>query len=419
MVGVVVLLAGGALLGTSIAASAASPTLTVHPTTVASSSLTTLKLNGTGYPKKSTGIAFVCPVVPGEPTVTFGSYGTFPVGCGTYYLYTDPTGAILPGKSQILLTSGQVIANWSANQTDSTGGNADTDAANYPVPPYQGQTGSVVVYAVIVSNSTPYEASYTLGFGFSTPSTAAPTTTTTAPCDAVSKSADAYAGKGKMTVDPATCLVDGSVVKVSATGMTAGSLGSILECNSNSSQPTISYLGNAIPVSCSAVHIITVGDTGVYAANFTVGAGTVGPPTAGTDSAGNSAAADAAKYPCPPTAAQVSAGDTCVIAIADLAGDKIKVPIAFDTGKLGTTTTTTTAAKTTATTSSATTTASTTAVSSSKLAFTGTGAGVLWLALIGIALMLLGGLMLLLAGPRLVFAKAAHSSGRVIRRRDS
>ncbi len=158
---------------------------------------------------------------------------------------------------------------------------------------------------------------------------------------------------------------------------------------------------------------------GTYSGKFTILAGTTGPPTEGTDSAGNSAASDAAKYPCPPTAAQVSKGDHCDLAVGDLAGDEVPVPIAFNTNKLVITTTTT--AATTATTSSSgattATTSSSTSTSPSSLAFTGTGPGVWWLGLIGVVMMLLGGLMVLLAGPRVVLARAVHTSSRVFRRR--
>ncbi|HUI04500.1 MAG TPA: hypothetical protein VLZ77_13235, partial [Acidimicrobiales bacterium] len=66
--------------------------------------------------------------------------------------------------------------------------------------------------------------------------------------------------------------------------------------------------------------------------------GTVGPPVAATPDSctqdvpstsaitgctlGASPAADAAAYPCPPTAAQQAAGDTCVLAIGDANGDR-------------------------------------------------------------------------------------------------
>jgi hypothetical protein len=213
-------------------------------------------------------------------------------------------------------------------------------------------------------------------------------------------------------------------VTVSATGLTPNTkatpnaLGTVIECNSDAGQPTITFAGNAIPVSCSAVlgDSFTPNAQGTYSGKFTIVAGVTGPPTEGTDSAGNSAANDAANYPCPPTPAQVSKGDHCDVAVGDLAGDEIPVPISFNTNKLSTTTTT---AATTATTSSGVTatTSSSTSTSSTSLAFTGTGPGVWWLGLIGVLMMLLGALLLLLAGPRLVFARAVHTSSRVLRRR--
>ncbi len=48
-----------------------------------------------------------------------------------------------------------------------------------------------------------------------------------------------------------------------------------------------------------------------------------------TDSTGGSPATDAAKFPCPPTAAQQAAGDTCVIAFGDASGDQATANISF------------------------------------------------------------------------------------------
>jgi hypothetical protein len=417
MAGLAALVVGGALLGTSLVASASSPSITLNPTTVAKAGIIGIQISGSGFPANATGAAFVCPIVKGEPTVTVGSFGMWPVGCGDFDVFSKGNGHLK--FTVVSVVAGSVIASWPSTYIDSAKRAANTDAANFPVPPYKDEGGTVSVYVSFGSAAT--EASAPLTFGFQTPG--ATTTTTTSPCDAKSATAKATAGKGTATVDPATCLLNDSLVTVTATGITPKTLGSILECNTAKGQPTVTFVGEAIPVSCSSVsaYLFTSTASGGTSANFTVHAGVVGPPTSGTDSAGHSAASDAANYPCPPTAAQASAGVTCVIAVGDDAkpvGDEIPVPISFNTGKLvippttvPTTATTTKTGVTTATTSSA------TSASSGSLAFTGTGPGVWWLGLIGVLMMLLGGLMLLLAGPRLVFARAVHTSSRVIRRR--
>lgn len=428
MAGAAALVVGGALLGTSIAASAAGPTLSVAPNTVSSTAIIGIVPTGSGYPSKTTGAGLICPIVAGEPTVVLGSLGSWPVGCETYSLQSSAAGALK--STSFPLVSGKVIASWGATTTDSSGGNANKDALNYPVPPYADEHGTVEVYATFGASAS-VQGSAALTFSFVTTgstTTSSPTTTsTTAPCKAVSKTASATTGKGTVTVDPATCLVNGTVVNVTATGLTAKDTGSVLECNTDKSQPTVLVFDvEQVPVSCSSVaaDVFSTG-TGDYSTKFTVAEGVVGPPGTGTDTAGNSASADAAKYPCPPTAAQIAAGDQCVIAVGDEAvapskvGDQIAVPISFNTNKGATSppTTPTTASSATTTGGSTATTSGATTTSSSSLAFTGTGPGVWWLGLIGIMLMLLGGLLLLLAGPRLVFARAVHTSSRVLRRK--
>jgi hypothetical protein len=431
MAGAAALVVGGALLGTSLAASAASPTLSISPNMVTSTGIVGIVPTGTGYPSSATGAGLICPIVTGEPTVVLGSLGSWPVGCETFGLNSKANGSLKP--TSFPLVSGKVIAQWGPTTMDSAGHLANTDALNFPVPPYVDEHGSVEVYATFGSSATE-QGSATLSFNFNTPgattTSTSSTTTTTQPCKAESKTASASTGRGTVTVDPATCLVNGTVVSVKATGLTPHDSGSVLECNTDKSQPTMTVLGAKIPVSCSAAlaKIFSTG-SGSYSTTFTAVEGTPGPPTTGNDSTGKSGAADAALYPCPPTAAEISKGDGCVIAVGDLAiapskvGDEIAVPILFNTAKgAKSPPTTATTASSSATTSggggTTATTSSATSATSGSLAFTGTGPGVWWLGIIGIMLMILGALMLLLAGPRLVFARAVHTSSRVIRRRN-
>jgi hypothetical protein len=142
----------------------------------------------------------------------------------------------------------------------------------------------------------------------------------------------------------------------------------------------------------------------------------------GTDSTGGNPYTDAAGYPCPPTAAQQAAGDTCVIAVGDTGGDQVTVPISFNTAVPVPPTTIGTEAPTspghsTATTVAAAKTAATKAASGS-LAFTGSGPGLWWLALVGVLLMVLGGLLLTVVDqPRRMLRLAVHKVTRT--KRDS
>lgn len=169
---------------------------------------------------------------------------------------------------------------------------------------------------------------------------------------------------GSLAVTPATGLAGGDTVSVSGSGFAASSTGGILECNDDPGQPTSQVAGNAVPVSCTSPlsKLVTTTTGGALpTTSFTIVEGTVGPPASGTDSGGGNAATDAAKYPCPPTAAQVTAGDSCVIAFGDQAGDQAIQDIGFSSGTGGGTTTTTTTTTTTLTTTT-TTTATTTTV---------------------------------------------------------
>jgi len=179
----------------------------------------------------------------------------------------------------------------------------------------------------------------------------------------------------------------------------------------NTGQPYIVYLGNAIPVSCTKVSTFSTQSDGTIAPqfqSFTVQQGTTGPPATGTDSAGNDAATDAANYPCPPTAAQIAAGDGCVIAVGDISGDKVPVPIQFAPNAQPEPTTTTTAVETGASGSegSGSGSSGSSSGSSGTLAYTGPHPGLWVVGTIGALLLLAGGALLVLADVprRLAFA---------------
>jgi hypothetical protein len=184
-----------------------------------------------------------------------------------------------------------------------------------------------------------------------------------------------------LTGSPTTGLVNGSPVTLTGSGFAKNSIGNVLECNTDAKQPTVadpSPVSSSISVSCTAPsfsHLVTTNSKGDVSTIFDVVAGTVGPPCGpspavvacpATDSAGNSPVADAALYPCPPTAAQLAIGDTCTLTYGDQANDSGVVTISFQ----GSTTTTTTAATTT-TAPTTTTTAATTTTTAATTTTTG------------------------------------------------
>ncbi len=158
-----------------------------------------------------------------------------------------------------------------------------------------------------------------------------------------------------LSVSPDTGLSSGSVVTVTGSGFAKNSIGNVLECNSDPSQPTVmdgSPINSAIPVSCTAPSyskLVTTSSTGTVSTTYTIVEGTTGPPCGAspaavtcpaTDSAGNSPTADAADYPCPPTPAQQAAGDTCQLTYGDESGGSASADFLFAGESPPTTTTT-------------------------------------------------------------------------------
>ena len=273
----------------------------------------------------------------------------------------------------------------------------------------------------------------------------------------VGTTAPAFSATGAMvpiTISPNTGLTNGQSVTITGSGFAHTSIGNFLECNSDAKQPTVmdgSPVNTAISVSCNAPsysHLVTTTATGGLSGTFTVVQGTVGPPCGpapavvtcpAKDSAGNSPTADAALYPCPPTAAQIAIGDVCTISYGDEVNDVGTGNISFagtappppaatttppttpPTTKAPTptpTATPTTAPKTavapitgaTGATGATTTPAPvTTTPTTGTLATTGPGPSVGVVGAIGVALLLLGLLLLvvLLNGPRRVLAGLA------------
>jgi hypothetical protein len=340
-VGLSLVMVGASLVGFVAVASASGPSVTVSPHShlVAGESVI---VRGKGFIHGSNGAVLECNDAAGQPAINIQIHGEFhavPVGC------TDPLPATT-SKLGRLATKGLVVVTgtlgtWETG-TDSAGNPAATDSSNYPCPPNVFQQDDDVSCVFEFIDNKGQEAFHTVGFKTSgiTTTTTSTTTSTTGPCAAQSATVTASAGDGDatVTVNPATCLVNGTVADVSGTGLMPSSnsnfLGTLLECNSDPTQPTVNELGNAIPVSCTGAtsHTFTPNAGGTLSTTFSIVEGVTGPPASGTDSAGNPAATDAANYPCPPTAAQVSVGDTCIIHVGDSGGDQVTVPIAFNPG---------------------------------------------------------------------------------------
>ncbi len=243
----------------------------------------------------------------------------------------------------------------------------------------------------------------------------------------------------------------GDVLSLSGAGFTPSALASDVECNTDPAQPMVTLLGNYIPISCTLVKILNVTATGTFTGSFTIKTGTTGPGAAGTPvcttgsgtpattttipncTSSGDGATDAAKYPCPPTAAQQAAGDTCILAIGDINGDRAVGAISFTGESTGGTTTSgaTTPPTSSAPASSAASGAGATPTtaasapssasqSSSSLASTGPGPHLWLIALMGLVILFLGGLVYALEDLRhgRLMAALPHGIIRFSTRRD-
>jgi len=358
------------------------------------------------------GALFECSGVSGQPTIDVSTtngiktadLGKIPVSCGEEVSVTTTAKGDLPATAIIGLQEGALGP--SATGTDSTGGDATSDAADYPCPPTaaQGSASCVVMYVDAAGDA----ASAPITFG-------TPPTSTLAPTTCVGQPNSDTSGSATLTVTPATCLQAGQTVAISGSGLAASSEGTLLECNSDASQPTLALGGETVPISCSKLDIVSTtasGGMGTTGGTFTIQTGAIGPPLAGTDSSGGNDATDAVNYPCPPTAAQVADGDTCEIVYRDAGGDDLTVPISFNPAGAGTSVSSSTAAASTQSTTKPAATAAT-KTSSASLAFTGTGPALWIMGLLGLVLIVIGGcLLLVVEAPRRALAVVTSRSRR-------
>lgn len=426
MAGVAALAIGGALVGSAVVASAGTPTLTFQPNSNVGSGSNPVLVTASGFSKKATGGMAECSTASGQPTISVSSLAgstAVPVSCSN----GNPQSTNAKGKFTAGFTIISGVTGPPATGTDSSGGQATTDAQNYPCPPTAAQQAAGATCEVEYFDTDGESAGQAIDFNFNSTTTTPPTTVPG--CTPASKSVTATNSKtgasATVTVDPATCLVGGMTTMVTATGLAANSEGAILECSNVPNQPGILLAGQFVPVSCSPVSIFSTTASGNVAPadqaftvletspSFEVGGKNSGTEqnsatdTSCTGACTGNLAADAANYPCPPTAAQVTAGDTCTITVGDLGGDAVTVPISFNTGVAPPANGGSTA--TTAATAASTATASATKASSSSLAFTGAGTGLWIVGVIGVLLMLLGaGTLLVIDAPRRLLAHGAR-----------
>jgi hypothetical protein len=327
------------------AAAGAAGSITVTPSTGLAGG-DSVTVSGAGFAASSTGGILECNDHPGQPTIQLAG-NAVPVSCTSPLskLVTTTSSGSLPTTSFTII-EGTVGPPTSG--TDSGGGSAATDAAAYPCPPTAAQVTAgdscVIAFGDQAGDQATLDISFSSGGGGTTTTTTTTTqptmTTTTVPCTAKSTTSS---GSPNLTADPGTCLNGGTAVSMTGSGFDASSAGAVLECNGDSSEPTVSLpapISQTVPVGCSGISaagLVTTTSSGSFSTTFTIGAGTVGPPCGGTDlvacpatdSAGQAPATDAANYPCPPTAAQITAGVTCVLAFGDAGGKQATVPISF------------------------------------------------------------------------------------------
>ncbi|MGH9018224.1 MAG: hypothetical protein ACRDY1_10805, partial [Acidimicrobiales bacterium] len=315
-------------------------------------------VSGTGFAHRTRGALLECNLLSGQPTTTVSIASvsrSVPVGCTEpAAVRTSSSGTLGPRSFTIQVGT---LGSWESG-IDSAGNPSTLDSAGFPCPPTAAQQseGDACGIVYIERNlSLTRSISFRSATGPTTTttvtSTTVPVSTTTQPCDPVPATATATSGSGTLTVDPGTCLVNGGVVSLTGSGFADDSPGTFQECNNDPNQPTVSFDGNPIPVSCTnplsstqgpgVVETSSTGDLGP--SDFTVDTGTVGPPcgpsqctgASATDSSGGNPVTDAAAYPCPPTPAQMAAGDTCVITFHDNASDAVTVPISFNLQVIG------------------------------------------------------------------------------------
>jgi hypothetical protein len=205
-----------------------------------------------------------------------------------------------------------------------------------------------VIYSDVTAPATPGSATFLTKAARTgeplEPLTPAPTVVIDPSSACNPTSSTSSGGPPSLTADPGTCLSGGTPITLTGLGYDPSSLGFLLQCNNASGQPTVflpAPISESVPVSCTGIALanaITTSSTGGFTKTWDAIDGVTGPPcgksgdlatTCPVDSSGGVAATDAANYPCPPTAAELAAGDSCILSFGDQLGKAATVPISF------------------------------------------------------------------------------------------
>jgi hypothetical protein len=312
-------------------ASAAAPAITVSPTTgLLDGQL--LTVTASGYAPNTEGGPVECNDAPGQPTVEEAGFA-IPVSCdvpsfGASYPFNipevdgfSPTGTL---NTSFVVHTG--VVGPPILGIDSAGHNSAADAALYPCPPTLAQQAAGDICKLTVGDSDGNSAA--LPLTFASPITASPT----------------------VTAAPATNLSSGETVQLTGSGFTPDSPWLAVECNVTPGEPPGQNLEPNLPVGCretttsttpttTPTTVPTTPTTIPTLPPFPVGVDV--PITTVTDSSGAlqtslsviegnlGGTSQSAAYPCPPTAANVAAGGSCVVLVEDGAGDKASATLAI------------------------------------------------------------------------------------------
>jgi hypothetical protein len=310
-------------------ASAAAPAITVSPTTgLLDGQL--LTVTGSGYAPNTEGGPVECNDAPGQPTVEEAGFA-IRVSCdvpafGASYPFNipqadlfSPTGTL---STQFVVHTG--VVGPPILGIDSAGHNSAADAALYPCPPTPAQQAAGDICQLTVGDSDGNSAA--LPLTFASPITASPT----------------------VTAVPATNLSSGETIQLSGSGFTPNSPWLAVECNMTPGEPPGEYLAPNLPVGCRETTTTTTTTTPTTPTTPTTiptqppfPLGGEFPITTVTDSSGALQTSvsviegnlgetpQSAAYPCPPTAANLAAGGSCVVLVEDGAGEKASAPLAI------------------------------------------------------------------------------------------
>ncbi len=306
-------------------ASATTPSIQVSPTTgLLDGQL--LAVTGSGYAPNTVGGPVECNDAPGQPTVPLDGFAVL-VSCdvpafGASYPFNSSqfdefssTGTL---STSFVVHTG--VVGPPALGTDSAGHSAAADAALYPCPPTPAQQADGDICQLTVGDSDGNNASVPLTFA--PPVTAAPT----------------------ITAVPSTNLSSGEMVQVSGAGFTPDSPWLALECNMTPGEPPGQGSTPNLPIGCRQTTTTTSAPPPVLPTTPTTTPTTVplgggSPGLAVTDASGAmqtsvsiaegnlEGSTESAPYPCPPTAANLAAGGSCVVLVEDGADDLASVTL--------------------------------------------------------------------------------------------